>query len=99
MKNLTVQMPLAVPHQRPPNKLRSHLYPIFLSDDMTLQASITGTGELRSVYQATNIGMDSTQVQASITGTGELKQVFITYDNKFDAVSISASISGTGTLQ
>ena len=33
MKNLTVNMPLAVPHQKPPSKYASHPYPILISED------------------------------------------------------------------
>ena len=32
MKNLTVNMPLAVPHQRPPSKYASHPYPVLVED-------------------------------------------------------------------
>lgn len=33
MKNLTVNMPLAVPHQRPPSKYASHPYPVLVDED------------------------------------------------------------------
>ena len=33
MKNLTVNMPLAVPHQRPPSKYASHPYPVLVNED------------------------------------------------------------------
>lgn len=32
MKNLTVNMPLAVPHQKPPSKYASHPYPFVFAD-------------------------------------------------------------------
>lgn len=34
MKNLTVNMPLAVPHQRPPSKYASHPYPVLMDEDV-----------------------------------------------------------------
>lgn len=34
MKNLTVNMPLAVPHQRPPSKYASHPYPVLVDEDI-----------------------------------------------------------------
>lgn len=33
MKSLTVDMPLAVPHQRPPSKYASHPYPFLIDED------------------------------------------------------------------
>lgn len=36
MKNLTVNMPLAVPHQKPPSKYASHPYPLLIDEDAYL---------------------------------------------------------------
>lgn len=38
MKNLTVNMPLAVPHQRPPSKYASHPYPVLIDEDVFITA-------------------------------------------------------------
>lgn len=92
-KLLRMGMPLAVPHQKPPNKLRSHLYPIFLSDAAALQVSMAGSGYILSVP------MDFLSLGASIGGVGELRSIYQTLTIETDNMTIQASIAGNGELR
>lgn len=119
-KLLRMGMPLAVPHQKPPNKLRSHLYPYYDCENMTLSAMMTGDGyfiscpidyvtvyadmigdgELRSIYQSTNIGLDTVIINdVTMSGNGELRSIYQSTNIGYDSTTTITSMSGTGDLK
>ena len=78
MKNLTVNMPLAVPHQRPPSKYASHLYPAYAIDDYKSVGINAVGGSLMQIYSIHH--MRDTYTSNVATNTSLLKQVFFNYN-------------------
>ena len=54
MKNLTVNMPLAVPHQRPPSKYASHPYPVLVDEDAYSSTSLAISAIQRTILHRAN---------------------------------------------
>lgn len=55
MKNLTVNMPLAVPHQRPPSKYASHPYPLAFTGSCTQILILEDFTNRRILREALNL--------------------------------------------
>ncbi|MGP5531229.1 hypothetical protein ACTXMK_05415 [Psychrobacter celer] len=51
MKNLTVNMPLAVPHQRPPSKYASHPYAFYAQENTQAEMVINSIGVERVLVE------------------------------------------------
>lgn len=64
MKNITVNMPLAVPHQRPPSKYASHPYPVLIDDTLLIPSVAIIAAELRTVIVTLN---ESSKYSANVT--------------------------------
>lgn len=74
MKNLTVNMPLAVPHQRPPSRYASHPYPVLVEEGACLVAVCPLGFILKE-------NLMSEQVQSSVSPLSvTLKNVYIKKD-------------------
>ena len=72
------------------------------TDSITVNnATMSGSGELRSAYNLLNNGFDAITVNnATMSGSGDMKAVYITYSYGTDAVTINnATMTGTGSLQ
>lgn len=93
MKNLTVNMPLAVPHQRPPSKYASHPYPIYFLDSASVTGSMIGAGVMLSAFK------DDLRVNAALTGGGELRPILVEVDIGNDQLSVQGAITGIGELK
>ena len=93
MKKLSVDMPLAVPHQKPPNKYASHPYPVLTEEVMQMGFSMKGTGNL------INMPFDSMHITCGISGKGELRSIRQTFNLTESGAVISAKIEGEGQLK
>ena len=71
------------------------------TDSITVNnTTMSGSGELRSIYNSLNNGFDAVTVNNTMSGSGDMKAVYITYSNGTDAVTINnATMTGTGFLQ
>lgn len=73
MKNLTVNMPLAVPHQRPPSKYASHPYPVLVEKQDYVYAELSALESVfREVVKERFFGDESDQFITSLLPTDSL---------------------------
>lgn len=93
MKNLSVDMPLAVPHQKPPSRYASHPYPIYFLDSASVIGSMTGAGVMLSAFK------DTLSVNAALTGSGELRSILVEVDIGNDQLLVHGAITGIGELK
>lgn len=84
--------PLAVPHQKPPNKLRSHLYPTLITESITMKADISGVGYMLAST------IESLVVDASVHGSGIMRSVLNQYVLPAENIQIDAKVQGVGEL-
>lgn len=92
MKHLTVGMPLAVPHQRPPSKYASHPYPVLDTDIVVMSYSFAGSGSI------TPYPKDDLIVSYGFNGFGENRSV-VKFHNLTDSASIDYKFNGVGKLE
>ena len=94
IKNLTVNMPLAVPTQkRPPGKYASHPYPLLLTDSTNIKSIIRGDGLLLPDY------IDSLSMSPSMIGVGALRETVQKHESKQEGVTLSILMTGIGKLK
>lgn len=93
MKNLTVNMPLAVPHQKPPSKYASHPYPTLTTENFLVSAKLIETGYLLPVVR------ESLVVSSKIIGVGELRSILQVFEFSEKGVNVSAKMVGSGELK
>lgn len=93
MKNLTVNMPLAVPHQRPPSKYASHPYPVLIDDSALIRYSMSGLGYLLEA------SIDFILLGYSMDGEGELKGIYQELTVAPHMMNINYNMDGEGELR
>ena len=70
-------------------------------DANATQATMTGNGELRSIYNSSYICFESiTANNATILGSGELRSTYQFFNVGFDSMTVnSATMSGSGEMK